>query len=391
MYMWLSSGFFLIPQMGAQIGVSQSLGRGDKKTALAFFQNAFCLAVWIGVAYAAVMVVCHEPLIGFFHYKEADVARNASDYLAIVGIAMPCNFVLFTLGGAFQGAGNSRTPFIINLWGVITNVILDPILILGFHMGVPGAAIATAMGQIVSFCAAFITIYRLHVKPFEGFILRMRFEKAYIQKILKWGVPVGVQNLLFCFLSMITARILTRFGALAVAADKIGNQVESLSWMIGGGYGSALVAFIGQNYGARQWERIRRGIRISFAVMITWTALVTVFLWTGGPSAFSLFLPGADAHRLGVIYLRIISFCEIIGGVEAVCTGVFNGTGRTIPPAICVILCNGLRPILAWFLSETSWGVSGVWLGIMISAVLRGALILVWYLIYSRKLMKGNG
>jgi putative MATE family efflux protein len=391
MYMWLSQGFFTISQMGSQIGVSQSLGRGDKKSALNFFQNALSLAIGLGIIYATVMLLFTRQLIGFFHYKELDVTQNASAYLSIVAVMMPFNFIINVFSGTFQGSGNSRTPFLVNLCGVITNVVLDPLLILVFKMGVPGAAIATAFSQFVSVIAIVVVLFGLHIKPFEGFFIRLRLDKYHTAQILRWGVPVGLQTLFFCFLSMVTSRIEAQFGAAAVAADKIGSQVESLSWMIGGGYSSALVAFIGQNFGAKKWTRIRRGLKLSVFILLGWTGFVTIFLWTGGPWAFSLFLPQKNEVALGTIYVRIIAFCEIFSAFESTCSGGFTGTGRTIPPAVVVLCCNGLRPILAWLLSRGSLGVYGVWIAITLTAIMRGVFMPIWFLAYQRRLPHNDG
>ncbi|MDR0910211.1 MAG: MATE family efflux transporter [Spirochaetaceae bacterium] len=390
MFMWLSWGFISISQMGSQIGVSQSLGRGDKKAALNYFQNALSLALGIGLLYGALAFIFNKQLIGFFHYKEADVARNASIYLSIVAVMMPFSFLLNVFSGSFQGSGNSRLPFLVNLSGVITNVVLDPVFILLLNMGVAGAAIATAIGQAVSVIVLCISIFGRHIKPFEGFRIHLRFEKKYIVQILKWALPIGAQNLFFCFLSMLTSRMEVQFGAVAVAAGKVGSQVESLTWMIGGGYGSALVAFIGQNFGAKKWPRIRRGIKLSMLIMFSWTALITIFLFTGGGWAVSLFLKENDAIALGTLYVHIVAFCQIAGGFESVCAGAFNGTGRTMPPAIVVIVCNSLRVVLAWFLSRTSLGIAGVWISICVGAFVRGAWLVIWYLVFQKKLPKGE-
>jgi Na+-driven multidrug efflux pump len=120
--------------------------------------------------------------------------------------------------------------------------------------------------------------------------------------------------------------------------------------------------------------------------MLGWTSLVTIFLITGGPAVFRLFLPDPEAASLGAVYMRIIAVCEIFGTFEFVCGGTFNGLGRTIPSAVTVIACNSFRVVLAWFLSQTSLGVYGVWVGITTGAVLRGVVLGLWFLAAQRKL-----
>jgi Na+-driven multidrug efflux pump len=231
----------------------------------------------------------------------------------------------------------------------------------------------------------------MNVRPFDGFRIRPRFDKHVIIQLLKWAVPVSLQTVIFCFLAMVTQRIETRFGADAIAADKIGSQVESISWMIGQGYSSALSAFIGQNYGAKKWSRIHRGIKTSLKVMLAWMAGVTIFLWTLGPTVFSFFLPQPKLVALGTVYVRIIAFCEIFGAIECVCGGAFTGMGRTVPPAVVVLCCNGFRPLLALILSSGSLGVYGVWLAMSITAAMRGVFMGAWYHHYSKSLPNEGG
>jgi putative MATE family efflux protein len=385
MYMWLSFGFILIARMGAEIGVAQSLGRGDKKAALAFAQNALFLGTAAGVVFAACSILWRRPLIGFFGFKETGVASDAVLYLLIVSFGMPLAFISNCVVGVFNGSGNSRLPFIINAIGLAINVVLDPIFIFILNMGVTGAAAATVIAQLIVGLLAVWGMLFYRERPFEYFSLRIRPDKAIIKMILNWALPIGLESIFFCFLTMLTARVEISFGAQAVAVSRIGSQVESLSWLLGGGFGSAMVAFIGQNYGAGKWERISKGVKISAMLMAAWGVLVTVFLWTLGGLVFSFMLPDPGLVRLGVIYLRILSFAQLPMNMEAVGAGAFKGTGRTIPPSLASIITNTTRPVLAYALSRTSLGLYGVWIAVSVTACIRSAWICVWYFTTRRR------
>jgi len=201
-------------------------------------------------------------------------------------------------------------------------------------------------------------------------------------------LPIGFESILFCFLSMICSRIEATFGADAVAAAKIGSQIEALSWLIGGGFGSALVAFIGQNYGAEKKGRIERGVKISFLTMIVWGSLVTLFLFTLAPLVFTILLPAPGLYSLGKMYLFIFAFCQLPMNLEAVGAGAFKGTGRTIPPSLVSTISNIVKPILAWLLSGTSLGIYGVWIGVSVTAFIRGIWVCAWYILAERKAKK---
>ncbi|MDR1420168.1 MAG: MATE family efflux transporter [Treponema sp.] len=390
MYMWLSFGFILIGRMGAEIGVAQSLGRGDKKAALAFAQNALFMGAATGVVFALCSIVLRRSLIGFFRFREADVASDAARYLLVVSFGMPATFISNCLIGVFNGSGNSRTPFILGGAGLLLNVVLDPFFIFTLNMGITGAAAATLISQVL---VALLTLWGVvfyRGRPFEHFSFRIRPEKSRMFSILTWSLPIGVESIAFCLLAMATSRVETSFGADAVAVSKIGSQIESLSWLIGGGFSSAMVAFIGQNYGAGKWDRIARSVRLSLVIMTVWGVLVALFLWSLGGFVFSLFLPDPALTRLGVIYLRIFAFAQLPMNLEGVGAGAFKGTGRTIPPSLASVLANLTKPVLAYALSRTSLGLYGVWAAVSIVTVIRGLWICLWYFLSERKRRPGQ-
>jgi putative MATE family efflux protein len=380
MYMWLSMGFMLIGRMGAEIGVSQSLGRGDKRAGLVFSQNALLIGIVLGTLFGLCMLLFSRELAAFYNFREAQVASDTADYISIVAWTIPATFISSVITGSFNASGNSRTPFIINGIGLAANVILDPVFIFALHMGVRGAAIATVIAQLIVCLGLIIAIIWFKDRPFERYPLKFRIEKEKITMMLKWSIPVGLEALLFCFLTMLTSRIEASFGAHAMAASKVGSQIESLSWLIGGGFGSALIAFIGQNYGAGKWDRIHRGVRVSALAMTVWGLFVTALLFFAGGFLFSLLMPDPELAALGTRYLRILAFCQLAMNLEAVTAGAFKGTGRTMGPSMVSVISNLLRPVLALILSRTSLGLNGVWIAVTITACIRGIWISLWYL-----------
>jgi len=388
MYLWLSFGFLLIGRMGAEIGVSQHFGKGDKKQAQAFSQNAMLIALVLGLFFGFVMIVFNKHLVSFFNFQESNVVAMAREYIFFTGIPMPMVFVTAVAGGTFNASGNSRTPFIIHSIGLAANVILDPIFIFTLGMGVKGAAIATVIAQSISSAALLTALFVSRHRPFEKFSFLFRPDFKKIKRLFKWSLPIGLESILFCFLSMICSRMEASFGADAIAVGKIGAQIESLSWLIGGGFGSALIAFIGQNYGAEKWERIHKGTMISAGLMAIWGSFVTLLFLTLGPVIFSLFLPVPHLIALGKDYLFILAFCQLSMNLEAVASGAFKGTGRTIPPSLVSTASNCLKPVLAYILSRTSLGLNGIWLGITISTVIRGLWICIWYVAAEKQRIK---
>ena len=386
MFLWLSQAFIMVGRMGAEIGVAQNLGRGDRETAKCYAQNAFTLSIILGVLYGLIILFFADPILRLFSIQEAEVVSSAVAYMRLTGIGIPATFLSASLTGMLTGAGSSRRSFLANLIGLGINMALDPLFILGLNMGVEGAAIATIIGQWMV-CIVFIYLsYHKKTRIFEKMKLWVRVNKAIAKDILKWSLPIVLESGLFTLLAMVVADVNATFGQGAIAVQKVGSQIESLSWLIGGGFGSAVTAFVGQNYGAGKWTRIRAGFKISMRIMLVWGIFVTVLLIFGGQSLMYPFLrQEPEVLKLGSQYLKILSTCQLCMCVEAVCSGAFRGMGKTMLPSLLSIVSNIARVPLVYYLVGRGMGLHGIWWGITATAILRGVAIFIWYLISQRR------
>jgi len=253
-YLWLSFAFINISQIGAQVKIAQSIGAKNLKKAHEYVKNALYLNTALAVIFSITIIIFLDDLIGFFRLGDPDVIKMAKDYLFIIGSGIIFNFTVPVFTAIFTGYGDTKTPFYINGIGLVVNMILDPILIFGFWkipaLGVKGAAIATITAQacvVIGFL-----IYILKGKTYvslKGIFNIPNFK--IIKEIFVLGIPAGLQNGLFTILTMIIARIVAEWGPMGIAVQKVGSQIESLSWMTALGFQVALSAFIGQNYGAK--------------------------------------------------------------------------------------------------------------------------------------------
>ncbi|MDR2505376.1 MAG: MATE family efflux transporter [Oscillospiraceae bacterium] len=383
LFMWLSMALLMFGRMGAEIGVSQNTGRGDMESARKFGENAFMIAVALGLIYGAVMFLLRRQLVGFFNLPEKETVRQAEEYLSIVGIGIPFTFATSAIIGSFTGSGNSRAPFIANLVGLGINMLLDPLLIFTADMGVIGAAIATVIAQMFCFLVMAAMSLKSKHRPFAKFSFFTKPDFAVTRQIVKWASPIALESAFFTLMSMLASRLISPFGDDVIAVGRVGSQIESLSWLLAGGYGSALTSYMGQNFGAKKWGRIRRGFNISLLVMGIWGVAVTLFMVFFGGGAFAVFLSGESVRTLGVLYLRILAVCQIPQCFEAVAGAAFRGCGNTAPSSITSIASNVVRVILAYALVG-AYGFTGVWVAICVSAFLRGAVTTGLYLAKSR-------
>jgi len=381
MFSWLGMALLMFGRMGAEIGVSQNKGRDDMDAASAFARNAWLLSLVLGALYGSALTFFSVPLLSVFNFQEPHVADAAANYLRIVGLGVPAVYMSAAFTGTFNGSGNSRVPFYANAAGMIIKVILTPLMIFTFGLGIRGAAVVTVLAQWIVFGQLLWAVKRHKYRPFEQIKFLSKPDLGKIRRIIRWALPIALESGLFTLLTMAVTRLMAGFGSEPLAVHHVATQIESLSWLVGGGFGSAVTAFMGQNFGAGKWDRIGSGFRISSTVMLTWGCLVTLLLSFGGYALFSLFLPELELRAMGAVYLKILACCQLPMCLEAVGSGLFRGIGSTVPPSAVSIGSNVLRVPLSYGLASTSLGVFGAWWGLTATAVLRGVVIYGWALI----------
>ena len=384
MFVWLSVAFFVIGSMGASIGVSQNKGKGDMVAAKLFAQNSLLISLILGTFYATVIIAFAPIFIDWLGIREYQVAQDAVLYLRLVAIAFPMLFANNAITGTFNGSGNSRLPFQLKMVGLAVNIIITPILIFVFDLGVMGAGISTAIGYATTGLLLIFAIKNPKISPFEDFKFKDIFkpDKPTMKQIFKWSLPVAIENGSNTLLTMVVMNMIASFGVNAVVTKQIGVNMESLTFLVGGGYAAAFTAFIGQNFGANQIDRIKKGFKISLVFQIGWGALVTLILIFSGGHFYRLFTDNQAIIESGIRYLRITAFIQITSAIEAISAGAFRGFGKTIPPSITIIVCNVLRIFIAYALSLTPLGLYGVFIGAASGIFMRGVMMLTWFLIY---------
>jgi len=271
----------------------------------------------------------------------------------------------------------------INSIGLITNIILDPILIFGFgpfpKMGANGAAWATIFSQSIVFLLLWLNFNENHL-PVKRKDIFLFPDSKILLKITKLGAPVAAQSSLFAIFAMIIARITARWGAIPIAVLNIGAQIEALSWMTASGFATALGTFTGQNFGAKFWNRIRKGFRIGTIISASTGAAVTALFFFFGKPVFSLFIAEPDTLIMGTNYLHILAWSQIFMCLEITTSGAFYGIGRTLPPSLLGTIFTGLRIPLALLLSQPDFlDLQGIWWALSISSVFKGMISFSWF------------
>lgn len=395
MFGWLSNGLSTLARMGGQVHVAQAIGCGDKERAKRFASAALQLVVVLGILFGSMCVLFTKQLIGFFGLTDPVTLNYAYTYMK-----MACGLVIFAyignvLTGLFTAQGDSTTPLKANTIGLVTNMILDPLLILGVgffpRLEVMGAAIATITAQIIVVTVLIVSIFR--TKSGENILkeisLKTMPSKGDMEELIRIGGPASLQSMVYCMISMVLTKIATTFGEGAIASQRVGGQIEALSWNTSDGFSVALNAFVAQNFGAKKQERVQKGYRIASATIFTWGTLVgLLFIFFSEPIS-RIFFHEPDIILISAGYLMIMGFSQPFMCVESVAIGGTSGLGNTKICSIISIILTGMRIPLALLLTKTSLGVEGVWWAITISSIVKGIVFHFVFKNQSKKAFRG--
>ena len=389
MFVNLANGMSAFLRVGGQVHVAQSYGADRKDKAATYSRLALQMGAILSIVYGLFLCFGNEACIQFFKFGNESVIHDARTYLFIMGMFIFLPVINPICTAVVTATGNSKTPFKINTIGLLINLVLDPILIFTCHMGVFGAAVATVFAQLVVFFL-YVQYMRKDVQVFSSMKLTHAFDSSYVKDIVKIGMPATVQGVMFNCISMTIGRIIAAWGETAIAVQKVGIQVESISYMAADGFASATNSFIAQNYGAKQMDRAKKGYTTALFVMMAWGVITTCTLVFLPEYIFQVFIQEADVIPLGVDYLRILGYSQFFMCIEILTAGAFSAYGKTLPPSIVSIVFTSMRIPMSIVLGKTALGLNGVWWSISLSSVFKGIILVTLFIFFMRKMERNH-
>lgn len=365
--------------IGTGIKVSHAIGEADNEDIKRYINSGIFINIIIGVLYALAIFFFGKAFISFLGINNRYVEREAYLYLLISAPMMFFAFFNSVYTRIFGSFGNNKSALKINSIGIILNIILDPVFIYVIKLGVLGVGIATLISNI----AVFI-LYRLNSNGLFKFDFKIGIDKKHNLEIIRLGFPMAFQRILFTLVNIIIAKIIAIFGADAIAAQKIGVQIESVTYMAIGGLNSAVASFIGQNFGAKRYDRIDQGYKSALRLGMIYAALISVIFILFPTYLVRIFINSERTILIASRYLQIIGFAQIFSAMEMVSNGLFSGIGMPkIPSTISIVFTAFRIPMALVFIKYI--GVSGIWLSIALSSMLKGVIS---YLVYRVKYLE---
>ena len=390
MLMWMIHSIALFSKVSAEVSIGQSIGVKRVDKASIYASHTTTIAIVLGVLFFLVFLIKPHLFVVFFKLSPS-ISLEATNYLRIISFSIPIIFLILNFSGIYVGSGRSDIPFYYNATGLILNIALDPLLIFGLGpipaLGTQGAAIATCFSQLIV-----LILFIWHLKKREGvfgyFPFLIRLKSSYTINIFKLGFPVAAMNIFFSLINMNLVRIASIHGGhLGVTSQTTGGQIEGITWNTTQGFATALGSFVAQNYSANKMERAKKALSFTLKTMLSFGVVVSIAFMIFGNDIFSIFIPEREAYMAGGDYLFILGISQVFMMLELTTQGMFNGIGRTSPPAIISIVFNAIRIPFAMYLASRM-GVTGVWWAITITTIFKGTILTMWYYLVQRKIMK---
>jgi len=367
--------------------ISQYLGAKEDQQANIMARHIYLCSVIFSVVCALLCFFCTPAIVTWLGAKD-DVFTFACTYLRIVILDMPLLFTINMFTAVYQSQGDTVRPMLLNLLGVIINMILDPLLMVTFDMGVSGAAIATLTAKIP--CAV-IALWVLTRKNRLIFITYrdFHFQKEKLLSILRVGLPTAIGGSTMQFGFLLMSRNVLKYGSIAVAAYGIGNKINGLITLPSTAMGSATATIVGQNVGASQKDRAEKGYKLSMYISVVFL-LVSGFILSRpfiARSIVSIFSEEAEVIYHATNFLSLMAICCWTNGIHNATNGLFQGSGHTM-----ITMANDAARLwvfrfLTLYICESVllMGVESIWWSVVVSNAISAFIL---YVLYRMKIWK---
>lgn len=369
----LAAAFGSLVGVGAATLISMRLGQRDYATAQRVLGNVVMLNLLLGVGFGLVALLFLDPILYFFGASDATIGY-AREYMTVILLGNVITHMYLGLNSVLRASGHPRKAMYATINTVVINTVLDPIFIYGFGWGIRGAAIATVLAQIISLVWQFRLLSdRSELIHFRRGIYRLR--RRIVRDVLAIGMSPFLMNLTACFIVILINKGLKTYGGdLMIGAYGIVNRLAFVFVMIVMGVNQGMQPIAGYNFGARQYDRVLRVLKLTIVCAVGITTAGFLVGEFAPRLAVSLFTSDEELIRLSVEGMRIVFIFFPIIGFQMVATNFFQSigmAGKAIFMSLSrqlLFLMPGLLFLPRFFEVSTPWdGSWGVWCAMPLS------------------------
>ena len=332
-------GLFVGVSSGAAVIISQLYGAWDTDGAQKAVHTSMAFAIAGGVALTVVGWVTAPYALRLMNTPE-DVLPYSLTYMRVYFLGMVFNLVYNMGAGILRAVGDSRRPLFFLAASCMTNIVLDIVLVVYIPLGVLGVALGTLASQFISALLVYLSLTRTthiyHLNP-----KKITFDGPMLRRIVVIGLPAGLQSVLYSISNIIIQSSINGFGTNAAAAWTAYSKIDGLFWMIMSAFGVAITTFSGQNFGAGQYDRIRKSVRVCLGMSAGTAVFLSVTLFFGGSFIYRLFTDDPEVIAEGMVILRLLAPFYITYVAIEILSGAMRGAGDSLVPMVitCVGIC----------------------------------------------------
>lgn len=362
---------------GAGIVVSQFLGAGNRKGINISVHTALAISVVLGLFLSIVGIVFSPQILTLMGTPE-EVMPDSVIYLKIYSGGLVFNIVYNMAAGILNAAGNSKRPLVYLGIASVLNIFLDLLFIDVMNMGIAGAAIATNISQIVS-CVLILFFLIKVPESYQVTLKKIKIHKETALKIIKVGLPAGIQNTVISFSNVLVQSSVNTFGADAMAGFGVYMKIDGFNILPVMSFSMAMTTFAGQNYGAGKIDRIKEGTKTTIIMGVIYAVFTSVVILYFSRSLIGFFTKNEEVINYGVRAMKYFCPFYFLLSFMQTLAGTLRGVGKTLPPmiilliALCFFRILWLQTVLPLFNS-----IEGIYILYPVSWLL-GTILMILY------------
>ncbi len=330
-------GFFVGLSSGATVILSQFYGARNQEQTSRTVHTAISMALWGGLLLMLIGLFFSPTILRWMDTPD-DVIDLAVLYTRIYFCGMIPSLIYNIGSGILRAVGDSRRPLYFLIAACLTNIVLDVVLVLGLEMGVAGAAAATILSQCVSAILVLLTLSRAP-GALRLQVRKLRLHLDLFRNVIRIGLPAGLQSVLYSLSNLVIQTSINGFGTDMMAAYTAYSKMDGLFWMTIGAFGVSITTFVGQNFGAQKYERVRKSVRVCIAMAAATTLALSALLMLLGRPLFHLFANEEIVIEHGLMIQRFLVPFFITYVCVEVISGAVRGAGDSLIPML-MTLCG---------------------------------------------------
>ena len=371
-------GFFMGLATGAGVIIAQYFGAGDNGRLKKAVHSSAALTLVMSLLLTVIGIIGTNPMLHAIGIP-ADVFHDSSTYLMIYFAGISFNLIYNMGSGILRAMGDSKRPLYFLIIACIINIILDFLFVKYLHMGVAGAGYATLIAQAISAILGVIVLIRSE-GPHQLFWKQIRFHFPILKKIIMVGLPTGIQQSIVSLSNVIVQSYVNAFGSSVVAGYSATIRIDGFVNLPLQSFNMAVTTFVGQNIGAKQYERVKKGSRIALWMTMAVIATMAISLFFFGESFIAIFNSEPDVIQAGrTMQLAFVPFYIMLPVVQ-IYNGVLRGAGKSsVPMYIMVFNFVILRQIYLAIVTQMTSDVYFVFMGWPVTWVTCAIMFIIYY------------